>query len=162
MKDFNKFESQYSWEYFNEHWGERFQKLQYVLYYLNLFSNRFGEIGVIFQSKRTIVQSQKDWLKQIDGIESQKERDFFKPYWVPIERDGQDCFIDLSDEKLPLFSINYFLPHENSPWFVSYYTLDIEEIMSSFADPNSDLYFYNNRNYDQMMEIVNKMCDEKN
>jgi hypothetical protein len=40
--------------------------------------------------------SQEDWVRLCSKYENPHEKDFFKPYWVPIVKDSYDYFIDIS------------------------------------------------------------------
>jgi hypothetical protein len=53
-----------------------------------------------------LIQSQKDWLSICSKYEGM-EKDFFQPYWVPIQKKSLDYFIDLSNKNYPIFKIGF-------------------------------------------------------
>ncbi len=58
---------------------------------------------------------QKEWIWLTTRFENPLEINFFKPYWVPLQTNIYDYFIDLSDPGLKIFQIDYIF-FEPYPW----------------------------------------------
>jgi len=53
------------------------------------------------------IARQEGWLNHIAGLE-EIDQDFFKPYWVPIQENFCQWFVDLSDPNFPVIAGYYF------------------------------------------------------
>ena len=66
------------------------------------------------------------------------EKDFFKTYWVPLESDNYDLFIDLSSKRFVLFEIEYF-PFEPYQWTKKIWFEDMSKFLVSATDSSIDI-----------------------
>jgi hypothetical protein len=74
--------------------------------------------------------AQIEWIWLCSKFDNILEIDFFKPYWVPLEVNSYDYFMDISDENYPVFDINYFF-YEPYKWYKKYISTDIKEVLLS-------------------------------
>lgn len=96
-------------------WENDFNKLPYILKYLNSYTicnELFPKSKLI--NENNLFQSQLEWVALCAQMQHIKEKSFFKPYWVPIEKDNYDYFIDLSSNPISIFEVDYswFLPRK--------------------------------------------------
>ena len=57
-----------------------------------------------------IIPRYQEWIvlySKYDGL----EKEFFKPYWLPLQRNSYEYFLDISDNQYPVFSF-FFMPFE--------------------------------------------------
>ncbi len=52
--------------------------------------------------------SQLEWVSLVPQFDHILEQIFFKPYWLPVQSETYELYIDLSDPEFPLFTIDYF------------------------------------------------------
>lgn len=95
---------------FEKEWIKRFLSVEDILMYLQknpATINMFR--GMKFNKTEDLLEVQKEWISLCSKF-SGMEKNFFKPYWVPVFSDSMDFFIDLSDKNLPVIeSIFYFI-----------------------------------------------------
>ena len=53
-----------------------------------------------------LLKSQMDWISTTSKYEGM-EKDFFQPFWVPIQRSALSYFIDLSNPNYPIFKSSF-------------------------------------------------------
>ena len=60
-------------------------------------------------SSEELFSQQGEWIKLCSKFKGE-EKEFFKPFWVTIQRSGLDYYIDISNKEYPLIktSYNYF------------------------------------------------------
>jgi hypothetical protein len=105
LKTYNK--NIENWGDFETHWLKQFTKVKSALKLLNLYPERLHLVGLgELLRPEQLELSQKDWIRLYNKLDS-FEKDYFKPYHVPINSDEYKIFIDLSDNKLPLFEPFY-------------------------------------------------------
>jgi hypothetical protein len=99
----------HSWSSFLNEYGRQYTNAFHIITYLKSYPEVLEKIRLFdLIEVKQIEARQKDWLRLCNQFYHQLERDFFKPYWIPLNSDGYDYFIDLSDEKFPIFDVNYF------------------------------------------------------
>ncbi len=92
---------------FLEKWGNQLKDASFILDIMNSYPPVLSKLQ--FEDVLTsneIINSQKDWVR-ICSKYKDLEKEFFKPYWVPIQKSSLDYFIDLSDKNYPLFKISF-------------------------------------------------------
>ena len=90
-------------EDFFEKWKPQLERVSCLLQYLHKYP------GVLYNLDMKdlimpdeLYKRQKEWLRLHSKFKGM-EQEFFKSYWIPIERDRNCCdFIDISDENLPI------------------------------------------------------------
>jgi hypothetical protein len=81
--------------------------------------------AITFKQRQT---RQEKWLNHIAGLE-EIERVFFKPYWVPVQEDFSQWYVDLSDSKYPVYSA-YFFEEEPYCWFKIIISSSLAELVT--------------------------------
>jgi len=73
------------------------------------------------------ISRQEVWINHIAGLE-EIDQNFFMPYWVPIQEDLCQWYVDLSDPALPVFSAYYF-EEEPRCWFKNVISPSLTELI---------------------------------
>ena len=61
-----------------------------------------------FLKEENFDTSQLEWVSLIPQFDNVLEQIFFKPYWLPVQLETYELYLDLSDPLFPLFTIDYF------------------------------------------------------
>lgn len=128
-------EKQHLFTQFIAEWGDEFNKIFHILRYVSSYprlAGRFARHG-INNTPELIDRSQTEWLGLVSQFSHPLERDFFKPYWVPLEHDGYNLFIDLSSPGFTLFEAQYF-SFEPYCWTKKIWFEDINVFLTSATD----------------------------
>lgn len=117
------------WTPFNQEWGMQYKNAKHILSYLNTYpvvlnTLKFGEI----HNPVNLDDAQNEWIWLCSKFDNPLETEFFKPYWIPIEVNSYDYFMDISDEKYPIFEIHYFF-YEPFRWYKKFITTDIKDLL---------------------------------
>lgn len=112
---------------FTHKYGERLEKFRPILQYLNTYPEVISalKIGELIKPEE-LENHQKEWVwlvSQYDGL----EKTHFKPYWVPVERENFNFFIDISNESFPLFDSTFYI---SKPY--SYFNTILFDSITSF------------------------------
>lgn len=153
-------EKQILFKAFLVEWGLQFNKIAPIIKYII----SYPELKSKFKSFKplkpeNINESQLEWVSLLSQLENPIETDFFKPYWVPIQSDSYDYFIDLSSDSYSIFEIHFFF-FEPLCWYRKYIFNDISEFLVSVDDPSIDLDNQISKNYDESMSIVARLFRE--
>ena len=99
----------------------------------NLEVDRSGPIhlGEAMTIEQRIAR-QEGWLNHIAGLE-EIDQNFFMPYWVPIQEDLCQWYIDLSDPALPVFSA-YFFEEEPYCWYNNIISTSLADLILSIEN----------------------------
>ena len=117
----------YNWEDFQLNWGKEFNDVKAISYYINTYSkSKQNILKIDFLNPEDLENAQKDWLQLISKYTNQIDIDFFKPYWIPIEKNNFEPFIDLSSPNFTLFNCNYF---SSTHWHKTDILNDINELL---------------------------------
>ena len=100
---------------FFKQWRPKLQQVSSILRYLHTYPQTLSALKMedcITVSE--LYEQQEDWVHLCSQFEGE-EKEFFKPYWVPIQRNGFDYFIDMSDNSFPI--IEAFYDYFDEPYF---------------------------------------------
>ncbi len=61
-----------------------------------------------FLKEENFDTSQLEWVSLVPQFDHILEQIFFKPYWLPLQLETYELYLDLSDPLFPLFTIDYF------------------------------------------------------
>lgn len=89
-------------------WRNQFSLVPEILYYIYSqpeITSAIEEIELI--EKEDLFYSQYEWISFVSKLNNPIEAEFFREYWVPINKNGYDYFLDISMEPFSLFSIEY-------------------------------------------------------
>lgn len=110
-------------------WGKQFRNIPAILKYLTSYPEIESKLKDFFPlDLADLNNSQLEWISLVAQFDNPIETDFFKDYWVPIQKDGYDYFIDLSSESLPLFEAHYFF-FEPYRWYKKYIFKDLSQFL---------------------------------
>lgn len=117
------------WDDFLNNWSIQYFNAKCILKFLNSYPTilsalRIEEVIDIIE----LDKMQKEWLWLCSKFDNPIETDFLKPYWVPIQVNSYDYFIDLSDNNFPIFEIHFFF-FEPFRWYQKFLTKDIKEVL---------------------------------
>jgi hypothetical protein len=156
----NPHEEEFS-KFINE-WSDQFDNIQFILRYLKSYkskSEKFNRIN--FTDPNEIEFYQKEWLWLLSRLGNPIEYDFFKPYWIPVENDSYDYFIDLSSSDFPFFSVAYY---QNEPycWYEVPIYDNLSDLMLDLDKKPYVLDQYFERIFDLRMEEFWNLADHGN
>ena len=120
-------------------WGESFGKIPFVLKYIDSYPQLTAKLDD-FQSLdiEELKNSQLEWLSVLAQLDNPIESTYFKEYWVPIQKNGYDYFIDLSSDSLPLFEAHYFCM-EPYRWYTNFIIDDMSNFLLEIDKPSFDI-----------------------
>ena len=91
---------------FLNRWQERIVDFQNFYKYFATPDATNKNLGNLFSLEYfDLYNSQSAWISLVHQIEHPLDKEFFKEYWIPVQAEAYDYFIDLSDYRLPLFKI---------------------------------------------------------
>ena len=89
-------------QHFLAQWKSQFEEVSYILQYLHTYPNVLSDLRIEdLITPDELYRQQEDWIwlcSKFTGM----EQEFFKPYWIPIQGNQYDYFIDISDDKFPI------------------------------------------------------------
>ena len=101
-------------KYFFEQWKPQLERVSCILQYLHTNPEVLSDLKIEdLITPDDLHKQQEDWVwlcSKFDGM----EKEFFKPYWIPIQKSEYDYFIDMSDEKFPI--IEAFFDYFDEPY----------------------------------------------
>jgi len=135
-------------------WGLQFNKIAPIIKYITSYPELTSKLKSFNPIKiEDINESQLEWVSLLSLLDNITETKFFKPYWVPIQSDSYDYFIDLSSDSFSIFEIRFFF-FEPYCWFRKYIFKDISEFLISVDDPSIDLDSQLIQNYEESKKIT--------
>lgn len=129
----------YHFHTFLASWQKKFKQIPHILNLISSYPaiNKHFE-NINFQSIDEIEKSQQEWIALFTKLEHPLETDFFKPYWVPIDKNSYDYFIDLSSGAYSIFQVSYY-PFEPYGWLKKYLFHDVSRLFQSLEDDSINL-----------------------
>lgn len=126
---------------FLKEWEPQLKDVGFILYYLHTYPDALKNIRIedlIIPDELPERLGEWHWLysKYNDA-----EKKFFKPYWIPIQRDGYDYFLDISDSKYPIIEAFYNYFDEPYHWEKKIFFKSVSNLML-VEDNNIDLEKY--------------------
>ncbi len=92
---------------FQRKWSGQLEDIGYTLDFLHTYPIVLKKLKLSdLISSKELINCQKEWIllySKYDGL----EKEFFKPYWIPIQRESINYFIDLSNPNYPVFETNF-------------------------------------------------------
>jgi len=117
----------YEYQDFLNEYEPQFAQIKSVLAYLNTYPELLVKLKLDDLIKPEALDiRQQDWVRIVSKYGG-LEKDFFKPYWVPIGAKSLDLFIDLSDNEFPVFEMEFFFfePYHYFKTFLFYKISDL-------------------------------------
>jgi len=117
-------------------WKSQLEDVKHILRYLKTYPQVLFELEIVnIVSPNELDKHLEAWVDLCLSYTGM-EKDFFRPFWVPINLDDYDYFIDISDPNYPIFQIHY---HCSDP---HYY------VRANLFDNINDLMLADDRNTD--------------
>ena len=130
-----------SWIEFLQKYGSRIEKIKRALDFMQWYPEMLNVFDIKeLHSSETLEKSQKEWIKLISKFDHPLDVQFFKPYFVPIQKESYDIYIDASQEELTFFQVHYF--------FLEPYTWHKIPIANKLSDILSNI-----RNIELLMKL---------
>ncbi len=139
-------------------WKTKLDKIPAILKYLSAYPEIIRNIDKDFKpiSIEELYTSQLEWISLVAQFDNPIETNFFKDFWVPVQKEGYDYFIDLSSASLPLFEANYFF-FEPYRWYKKYIFKDLTQFLTDIDKPDFDTENYfksiKNNNWSEIQEF---------
>jgi hypothetical protein len=126
--------NKYVWEEFESLWLKQFLEVVNAIKMINLYPERLhlANLGNLFHHDE-LLASQKEWVRLYNKFHT-IEKDYYKPYHVPVNCDDYKTFIDLSKDGYPVFEPIYNA-HTNK-WFQMNRFESLQELIE-FLDSDS-------------------------
>jgi len=141
-------------------YSDRIEKLRSALLYQNTYSAELKLLKLANLVQIDELDSHlKEWISLVSNFE-ETEKEYFKPYWVPIRTDNYSYFIDLSDDNLPLFETTYFI-YEPTSYFNTVLFASVKDLMIALEE-NADLTVIAEQHFTNMMNNFRLKLVERN
>ena len=132
-------DKQILFESFLKEWGLKFNQMPSILNHISSYPELKSKLENFNPlSSESINESQLEWISLVSQFDREAEKVFFKPYWVPIQCDSYDYFIDLSSPSLSIFVAQYYF-FEPYRWLKKYLFKNITEFLASVHNPSINL-----------------------
>jgi len=113
-------------------WKKRFQDSISLINRLEAFRNELIEIDIDLVDSKSVLKNQKAWIWLFVKFE-RKDRKFFKPYWIWLDKNANDHFIDISMPNSPIFTYKFY-SIEPYHWQLIPEFESIEDLISKLRD----------------------------
>ncbi len=149
-------------EEFLSKWSEEFNQIPNIVRYISSYYKLSFKFAChsINNTPVRINNSQMEWVSLVSKFVHPLEKEFFKPYWVPIESDSYDLFIDLSSKTFTLFEVQYF-PFEPYQWYNKVWFEDMGEFLAWATDPSVDIDRQLKENDKKFQEIEKELFKDR-
>jgi len=148
------------WNLFLREWGDALENARHIVHILGKETESLAslELGEFVDPDR-MEEQQGDWVRLCGMLLNPLERDFFKPWWVPLEKDSHEVFMDISDERFPVFRVEFFFfkPYR---WYKEPVVEDISDLLLA-SEKGTDLEALNRRNEEVSRELVDGFFGER-
>lgn len=127
-------EKQILFDKFINEWGLRFNKIPFLFRYIASYPELTSKLDDYNPLKaKNLSETQLEWVSLVSQFDHPIDSKFFKPYWIPIQSDSYDYFLDLSTDTFSIFEVNYFFlkPYR---WYKKYLFKDIVDFLISVDD----------------------------
>ena len=142
-------------------WNSDFCKIPYILNYILSYPEISEKIEVFTPlNADDLYDSQLEWISLVSQFKNPIETTFFKDYWIPIQKNSYDYFIDLSFDELPLFEVHYFF-FEPYRWYKRYIFKDLTTFLIGVDNPKFDFENYFKVINDNRWSEVNNLFRER-
>lgn len=142
-------------------WNSQFINIPHILQYISSYRSISEKLDdVNYLSIEELNSSQLEWISLVAQFDNPIEKNFFKDYWVPIQKNGYDYFIDLSSDSLSLFEVHYFF-FEPYRWYKNYIYRDLRQFLIEIDKSNFDIENHFNELIDNRKTGVNDFFRER-
>ena len=114
-------------EQFILEWEEELKEVSHILRYLHTYPDILMQLDIEdLITAEDLYQRQAEWISLYSQYEGE-ELDFFRPYWIPIQKNTYSVFLDISQKKYPVFEFHYT---SVKPYY--YYSISMFESITDF------------------------------
>lgn len=145
---------------FVQHWGDAFENARHIIHMLGEEQEILDHMGMgTLVEARDLEARQDEWIRLCGRFHHPHERDFFKPWWIPIEKGSLSLFLDLSDENFPVFRTHYLFV-DPMQWYSEPVVDEISQLLLA-RDVGYDLEALKKRNERIARNRVDNIFREK-
>ncbi|WP_146066516.1 hypothetical protein [Candidatus Venteria ishoeyi] len=115
-------------------WSTNYKKVPAILKYISsypILKSKFKAFNP--PSEKVFDEFQLEWIALLAQLTNPIDTEFYKPFWVPIQSDKYDFFIDISSDKFLIFEVDYMF-FEPYRWQKKYLFDDISDFLNSVDD----------------------------
>ncbi len=142
-------------------WGERFESVPFIVKYLSTYPELIAKIEDFVPSNLdSLDAAQLEWVSLVAQFDNPIETSFFKDYWIPIQKNGYDYFIDISSDKFPIFEVHYFF-FEPYRWYKEYIIDDVITFLSNIDNEKFNIKAYFKKHKDESWSKVEGFFKER-
>lgn len=148
------------WDLYLREWGAAFGNARHIVHILRKETENLASLGLgELVDPDHMEELQRDWVRLCGMVESPMERDFFKPWWVPMEKGSHEVFMDLSDERYPVFRAAFFFI-EPYRWYREFILEDISSLLLA-DERGTDMEALSRRNEEAAREQVDRFFRQR-
>lgn len=104
------------YSHFLQQWHTQFRQVPFIIRYIKSYPQSFLKLdGCHLLDEEEVEASQANWLLLLEKFDHPLEKEFFKRWWVPLEKNRFGLYLDLSTPGFTLFQTIYF-PFEPYAW----------------------------------------------
>jgi hypothetical protein len=134
-------EKQHLFSQFLSHWSKEFRQVEFIIRYLKTYPELLKVLkGLNLMDEKNLIVSQLEWVSLVYRFDNPIESEFFKQWYVPLNIDFYEIFIDLSSPDFTIFEANYF-SFEPYQWIKKVCVEKISDLLVSVDDKSIDIDF---------------------
>jgi hypothetical protein len=112
--------------------------VSFILRYIKSYPQSFLKLeGCYLLDEKEVEASQANWLQLLEKFEHPLEKEFYKPWWVPLEKNRFGLYLDLSTPGFTLFQTIYF-PFEPYAWTKKIMFENMTDFLASADETNNE------------------------
>ena len=145
---------------FFKHWESKLNNVKYILSQLQNNIEELKELKIENIIKpEELIENQRNWVLSC-MLFTEKKKEFFKPYWVPLQKGDSMIFIDISDANYPVFDIS--ISFVNNLGFNSYILFDKANDLLRFKELKINRQKLNEKMFNKVIEHVESHNEKEN
>lgn len=87
---------------------EELKQIEFILRYLHTYPEILEQLGIgDIITGDELLEHHEEWLRLYYKLDT-AEREFHKPFWIPITTDSYEYYIDASDKNFPVLETAFF------------------------------------------------------
>jgi hypothetical protein len=132
-------------------WSSQFVNATHILSYLQFCPDHLEAMRIKkLHTIDTIGAAQQEWIRFVSNLKDPIDTKFFKTYWLPLDQEDYEYFIDLSTPNYTIFNITYFFI-EPFCWFKIVLSEKIEDFLLIETKEEMDaLMFEKERQFEKL------------
>lgn len=155
------YKKQLLFDAFLEKWGDNFQEG------IRRLRRLFDEPEILNQMPtfnpikiELLSEYQLEWIGLLAQLDNPIDKRFFKEYWIPIEIDGFDYYMDISNDQFAFFGVDYFY-NVTYNWYKRDFFGDLNYILVTKSDPASEISRLISENEIKMEQTIANLWKER-